>query len=112
MGSYSDWIVRTRTLITTAVTNAYNNKDAGNDLALAWTAMTDSASTIKHLMPEATGSGSVPTAFHGGSPAATGPQISLFQTWLQANPTQAGYLNMSAEAVSYTHLTLPTILLV
>ena len=38
------------------------------------------------------------TAFYGSSPNATEEQINTLQTWLQANPTVAGKLNLPSES--------------
>ena len=94
MGSYSDWIISRRELYKTAVANAFaaHQASSGNDYESGYDLMA-SDGTIAVLIPPTN-----VTAFYGASPDATESQISTLQTWLQANPIAAGYLNLAAAA--------------
>lgn len=98
MSSYSDWLTTNRTLLTNAITEAYNNRNAGNNLALAWTAMSGDAD-VGPLLPDGTNTKNKFYAVDGG-PTANESDITTVQTWLTANPTEAGYLNLSAEVTA------------
>ena len=89
MPTYSEWLNSTRTLYTTAMTNAYdnrNNVDTTNPFYLAWQAMNATGDLTTILAPN--------TAFYGGSPDGDEADILLFQGWLQANPVAAGNMNL------------------
>ena len=98
MSSYSDWLTTNRTLLTNAITEAYNNRNAGNNLALAWTAMSGDAN-VEPLLPDGGNTRNKFYAINGG-PTANEADITTVQTWLTANPTEAGYLNLSAEVTA------------
>jgi len=91
MGSYSDWITSRRELYKTAITNAYaaHLASSGNDYETAYDAM-NADSDIRILIPPQNN-----TAFYGSTPNASEAQITELQTWLQANPIQAGRLNLA-----------------
>ena len=94
MGSYSDWITSRRELYKTAITNAYaaHQASSGNDYETGYDSMA-AVSEIAALIPPTNA-----TAFYGGSPNATESQINILQSWLQANPTPAGQLNLPSES--------------
>ena len=98
--SVQSWLAQKRTLYTTAVANA-KSASSGN-LKTAWDAIQadntlydttgdgTANATIKSLLPDVDSS-----KFSGSSPTATVTEIAAFETWLNANSTEAGYLGLS-----------------
>ena len=89
MPTYSEWLDSTRVLYTTAMTNAYvnrNNADTTNVYYRAWQAMNATGDLTSILAPNA--------AFYGATPDGDEADILLFQDWLQKNPDSAGLLNL------------------
>ena len=88
MPTYSEWLDSTRALYTTAMTNAYanrNNADTTNVYYRAWSLMTATGDLASVLAPS--------SAFYG-TPDGDEEDILLFQNWLQNNPVAAGLLGL------------------
>ena len=98
MSSYSDWLSTNRTLLTNAITEAYNNRNAGNNLATAWAALSGDPN-VSPLLPDGTDAKNKFFAINGG-PTASESDITTIQSWLTQNPTEAGFLNLSAEVTA------------
>ena len=89
MPTYSEWLDSTRTLYTTAMTNAFNNRnnpDTENSYYKAWQAM-NSVGNLATILP-------TNTAFYGATPDGDESDILLFQGYLQSNPVVAGWLSL------------------
>ena len=89
MPTYSEWLDSTRALYTTAMTNAFNNRnnpDTDNSFYKAWQAM-NSVGDLTGILP-------TNTAFYGASPDGDEADILLFQGYLQENPVVAGWLSL------------------
>ena len=89
MPTYSEWLDSTRALYTTAMTNAFNNRnnpDTDNSYYKAWQAM-NSVGDLATILP-------TNSAFYGGSPDGDESDILLFQGYLQSNPVVAGWLSL------------------
>ena len=89
MPTYSEWLDSTRALYTTALTNAFNNRnnpDTDNSYYKAWQAM-NAVGDLAAILP-------TNSAFYGGSPDGDEADILLFQGYLQSNPVIAGWLSL------------------
>ena len=92
--AYSAFIQTKIAVYTTAITNAYNNRNADNALSAAWTAMNASSDlTSPNILP--TGSNAFWKGAEGNVATTAGnSEIEKFEKWLTDNPTHAASLNV------------------